>query len=198
MDAIWSEAPQAIAQVAMGIGLAACTGLRAFLPLLIVGIAGRAGVVPLSDTFAWMESWPALIVFSVAVVCEILADKFPLVDHALDVVETFAKPVAGTILTAGVVTELSPLMTAVIALVFGGGIAGGVHLAKSKVRLLSTATTAGLGNPVLSTAEDAVSFVGSVGAIFLPLVVFAILIALAVAVALLLRRMRRPAAPRPA
>ena len=128
MDSI----PLVISQVVMGIGLAASAGLRAFLPLLIVGVAGRFEVLPLSDTFDWLASTPALVVFGVAVVVEVLADKFPVVDSALDSIQVFVKPVAGTILAASVITELSPLQTAVLALATGGVVAGGVQLAKAK------------------------------------------------------------------
>ena len=64
------------AQVAMGVGLAACAGLRAFLPLFVVGVAGRLDVLPLSEPFAWLASAPALTVFGAAVLTELLADKF--------------------------------------------------------------------------------------------------------------------------
>ena len=48
-----------ISQIAMGIGLAACAGLRAFLPLFLLGLAGRFDWVSLSPTFDWLASTPA-------------------------------------------------------------------------------------------------------------------------------------------
>lgn len=198
MEAFLDQAPELMTQLAMGLGLAACAGLRAFLPLLIVGIAGRAEIVPLSGSFEWMASTPALIVFSVAVLAELLGDKFPGVDHFLDILETFAKPVAGTVLMAGVVTDLSPLMSAVVALVLGGTVAGGVHLVKSKLRLISTFTTAGVANPVISVAEDAASLTGSIAALALPFLLLGFLILCAGLLAYWLVRGRRRATPRAA
>ncbi len=168
--------PQLLFQILMGIGLAASAGLRAFLPLLVVGVAGRVGWVPLSDSFAWLADWPALIVLAVAVMAEVLSDKFPAVDNFLDMIQVFVKPVAGTILVASVVTDLSPLQTTVLALILGSGTAGTVHIVKAKTRLVSTVSTAGIANPVLSVAEDATSLAGSVLSLIVPPVVVLVLV----------------------
>jgi hypothetical protein len=165
------------AQVAMGVGLAACAGLRAFLPLFVVGVAGRLDVLPLSEPFAWLASAPALTVFGAAVLTELLADKVPVVDHLLDAAATVVKPVAGTVLAAAVMTELSPLEATVLGLVAGGGVSGVVHLGKAKLRLLSTVTTAGTANPILSFGEDALAFAGSLLALAVPLLVLGALAA---------------------
>ena len=92
------------------------------------------------------------------------------------------------------VTDLDPLQTVVLSIVLGGTIAGTVHLAKAKVRLLSTTTSAGLGNPVLSTLEDAGALVGSIGATLVPLLVLLVLVAGAILLWLALRRLRPGAA----
>ena len=168
--------PQLLFQILMGIGLAASAGLRAFLPLLVVGIAGRVGWVPLSDNFAWLAGWPALTVLAVAVLVEVLSDKFPAVDNFLDMIQVFVKPVAGTILVATVVTELPPLQTTVLALILGSGTAGTVHVVKAKTRLVSTVTTAGIANPVLSVAEDTAALAGSVLSLLVPPVVVLMLV----------------------
>lgn len=178
-------------QLAMGISLAASAGLRTFLPLLVVGAAGRAGWVPLTSYFEWMESTPALVVFGVAVVFELLADKFPGVDNLLDGLQAFVKPVAGTMLVASVLTELSPLTSVVLGIVLGGGSSGIVHLLKAKLRLVSTISTIGVANPVISTAEDAGALVGSVGAIFVPVLIFLLAVVAVVAGVLVFRRLRR-------
>lgn len=178
-------------QIAMGIGLAACAGLRAFLPLFVVGLAGRFDVVPLTATFEWLGSTPALVVFGVAVVAEILADKIPVVDHFLDVAQSVVKPIAGTVLAASVLTELTPLQAAVLGLITGGAVSGVIHVTKAKVRLASTATTAGLGNPVISALEDIGAFFGSLVAIWLPLLLLLLLVAATILTWTLLRRIRR-------
>src|SRR5512145_2759755 len=107
-------------QIAMGLGLAASAGLRAFLPLLVAGVAGRLDLLPLSESFAWLGSTPALVVFGVAVVAEVLGDKIPVVDHFLDALHTLLKPIAGTVVAASVLTDLPPLPATVLSLITGG------------------------------------------------------------------------------
>jgi hypothetical protein len=183
-----SEWGPIVAQVAAGIGLAACAGLRAFLPLLVVGACGRAGWLGLSGPFEWLATWPALVVFGVAVVVEILADKIHVVDHLLDVVQGVVKPAAGAALVVAVVTDLTPLQATVLGILGGGGTAAVVHVAKAKVRLLSSALTSGLGNPILSLMEDVVTGLGSVVAILAPLLVILFFLSALFLLFLLLRR----------
>jgi hypothetical protein len=177
-------------QLAMGLSLAACTGLRAFLPLFAAGLAGRLEWIPLTSHFEWLESTPALIVFGVAVVAEFVADKVPWFDHLLDLVQSFVKPIAGVIVVAAVLHELSPLQGAVLALVLGAGVAGAVHLGKANLRLLSTASTGGLANPVVSVVEEGGAWSLALAAIVVPLIAAAVLLALLIAVVWFLRRRR--------
>ncbi len=170
-----TEAPLVglVVQVLAGVSLAASCGLRAFLPPFVVGLAVRLGAtevllgrpLELNPAFAWLSSTPALVVFGVAVVVELVADKVPVVDHALDLVQTLVRPLAGMLVVAANLRDLPPLPAAVIGLVLGGTIAGGVHVAKAKIRLLSTLGTGGAASPVLSGIEDLLSLVGSVLAV---------------------------------
>lgn len=185
---------QLLWEVAMGVGLAACAGLRAFLPLFLLSLAGKLGWVGLARGFDWLASWPALVVFGVAVVTEVLSDKIPLVDNLLDVLQGVIKPGAGTILAASVVTELAPLEAMVLGIIVGGSTAGVVHVAKAKVRLFSSATTAGLGNPLLSAGEDLASFGGSILAMLMPFVFLVAVIATLVLIYVGMRRFRLRAA----
>ena len=190
-----TDAVPLLFQIAAGIALSACAGLRAFLPLFATGIAGRLGWVELSGPFGWLASTPALIVFGVAVTVELLSDKIPVVDHALDLLNTILKPAAGTALMASMLTNLTPFQAVVLGIVAGGGSAGLVHLAKAKVRLGSSLLTAGLANPFISLAEDGAAFAGTAAAFLVPLAAatFALgaMALLAVALVLLARRMRR-------
>ncbi len=190
-DSVWGESGIVLIHMSMGIGLAACAGLRAFLPLFVVALAGKLELVTLSDSFAWLASWPARIVFGAAVVAEVLSDKFPIVDNLLDSVQLFVKPIAGALVAATVVEDWAPLYVTVVAVIGGGSAAGLVHVAKAKVRLLSSATTAGLGNPVLSVSEDVGALAGSLGSLVVPQVVVAILLLGTVLAWLVFRRARR-------
>ena len=183
-------------QLAMGFALAACVGLRAFLPLLAAGLLARYGYVNLGESFAWMESTPALLVFGSALVFEVLADKVPILDHALHAVEAFVKPMAATLLAASLFTNLDPLTAMILGLIGGGTIAGAVHALRGGTRVLSTAATGGLANPILSLFDDLLAVVGVGFAIVLPIIAALIVLLLVVLGVRMLRRASRGKPPR--
>jgi hypothetical protein len=192
-----SDALLLATQLAMGFALAACVGLRTFLPLLAAGLLARFGYVNLGDHFEWMTKTPALIVFGSAVAFEVLADKVPGLDHALHVVESFVKPVAGTLIAASLFTNLDPMTAVVLGLIGGGTIAGAVHIAKGTTRIASTALTGGLGNPILSVVDDVLAVGGIVLAILAPIIAALIVLVLVVGGIRLLMKRRRPLAVDP-
>jgi hypothetical protein len=190
-----SDAALFTMQLAMGFALAATVGLRTFLPLLAAGLLARFGYVDLGDHFEWMAKTPALVVFGSAVIFEFLADKVPGLDHALHVVESFVKPVAGTLVAASLFTNLDPMTAVVLGLVGGGTIAGAVHVAKGTARAASTVMTGGLANPVLSVFDDVLAVGGIVLAILAPIVAALIVLVVVIgAVRLVMKRRRRDVA----
>lgn len=183
MDASWST----FAGIALGIGLAAATGFRVFLPLLIAGLAAHFGHLPLSEHFGWLASTPALVMLGTAAALEVLAYYVPGIDHALDVVAAPATLVAGAVASAAVMTDLPPSILWPVAIIGGGGIAGLTKGGTALVRAKSGLLTGGLANPAVSTAETA-------GATGLALVAIALpVIALLVVVVLLVWMVRRVA-----
>ncbi len=162
--------------LALAIALAASAGLRAWLPLLLAGGLARMGVLDLGPSFQFLASNKALILFGVATAVEILGDKVPAVDHALDVIGTPLRPAAGALLAASVLGTVSdPLTSIVLGTVVGAPSALVPHAVKSALRVASSATTAGLANPLLSLLEDVISVVTFVLAVLAPLVVLAVL-----------------------
>jgi hypothetical protein len=174
----WTQGGALALQIASGIGLAACAGLRAFLPLFAVGVAGRLDWLTLSERWEWLASGPALVTFGIAVLVELAADKIPVVDHVLDATETLIKPCAGALLMAAVVAEPGPLGLTVIGILAAGTTSGVVHLTKAKLRLASTVATAGTGNPLLSAVEDVGALAGTALSIVAPLLVLLLLVVL--------------------
>jgi len=113
--------------------------------------------INLNGSFAWLGSEAALIALGIAAFVEIVGDKIPVVDHALDVVGTAARPVAGTLAAASVFKNADPTTAALAGLIIGAPTAFGFHAAKAGTRAASSATTLGFGNPILSFIEDIVS-----------------------------------------
>ena len=192
MDLTSSDAALLATQLAMGFALAACVGLRTFLPLLAAGVLARTGHLELGHSFAWMASTPALIVFGSALAFEVLADKVPGLDHALHSVEAFVKPVAATVLAASLFTNLDPLTATTLGLIGGGSIAGLVQLARGTTRVASSALTFGLANPVLSVADDGLALGGVILAFLLPFLAALLAIVAAIVVVRIIRRRRAP------
>jgi len=154
----------------VGVGLSAACGFRIFVPLLIMSIASLSGHLVLSPEFEWIATYPALAAFSIATLFEISAYYIPWVDNFLDAFAVPAATVAGTIVMASVVSDMSPFLRWGLAVIVGGGVAGTIQGFTSITRIVSTATTGGLGNPVVSTAEAGGSIIMSILALTLPVV----------------------------
>lgn len=161
-------------------GLSASAGLNAYIPLLIVGVLAhyRPDWIHLNQPWDTLSNPWIVLLLCILVIIEMLADKIPAVNHINDAIQTFIRPAAGAIAfaaSAHVVTDVHP----VLALAAGLLIAGTVHVAKAgAVRPMVTATTAGAGNVPVSIAEDVISFVTSILAIVLPVLIGTLLVVL--------------------
>lgn len=183
-------------EVLAAFGLSAATGLNAYLPLLIVGLLARfTDLITLSTPWNTLENPWVLGVLGVLLVIEMTADKIPAVDTVNDAINTVIRPTAGAILFAAsgnVISEMSP----VLAMICGLLVAGAVHSVKTAVRPAITATTAGLGNPVVSVAEDVVSGVTTLTAVIVPaLAAFLVLALFMLGVWLIVRWRERQTTP---
>jgi hypothetical protein len=173
--------------VLSGVVVAAACGLRAFMPLLLLGLAARLGLVGLEREAAWLASDHALLALAVATAVELAADKIPVVDHALDAVGVVLRPAAAWLAGFALLQDWPSPWGPLAALALAGA-ALGVQAAKAKLRLGSTALTAGHGNPILSALEDLTALLLSAAALLVPLLAVALLAALLLA----LRRRRAP------
>ena len=184
--------------IALGIGLAAAVGFRVFLPMLVMSVAAYSGHLTLSSGFAWLATPPALVMLSVAALLEILAYYIPGVDNLLDTIATPAALIAGTVVSAAVMTDLPPIVKWTTALIAGGGAAGLTQGLTSLLRAKSTLTTAGLGNHLVATGEIGAALALSLLSLAAPLlavVLVALLCWLAVRALRRLRRSKRAAPP---
>jgi hypothetical protein len=179
--------------VLLGVGLAAATGFRVFVPPLVLAIGHQAGIVELPDSSAWLASPTAIVLLSAATLVEVMAYYVPLVDNLLDMVATPAALVAGTLLAGAVLPELEPWLRWTTAAVVGGGAAGTVQVLTSLTRAASTGATGGLGNPVMATGELLGATLLSVLALLAPVLAGIAVVALIVLGLRALLRRRRSA-----
>jgi hypothetical protein len=169
-----SELDTALA-IALGVGLAAATGFRVFVPLLVLSVASRYGYLPLGEGFAWLSATPALLMLAVAALVEIIAYYIPGLDHLLDTIATPAAVAAGIAVSAAVMTDLPPMLQWTLAIIAGGGAAGLAQGTTVIARAHSAAFTAGLGNPVIATLELIGALVMSLVALAAPFIAVALL-----------------------
>lgn len=174
-------------------GLSASAGLNAYIPLLVISLTARfTDLIHLSEPWDALTSWWIIGLLFVLSLIEFFADKFPAVNHANDVIQTFVRPVAGAIVfaaSANVITEVHP----VLALGAGVLVSGTVHAVKAAaVRPAVTVSTGGVGNVPVSIAEDIFATGLSILAIVIPiLIAFIFILLTALVVWLFWRRNKR-------
>jgi hypothetical protein len=171
---------ESLLSLAVGIGLSAACGFRVFIPLLVLGLAARSGVLAVSPGFEWIGTDPALMALGTATVLEVLAYFVPWMDHVLDLLATPTAVIAGILASAAVLTELPPVLRWGLAVIGGGGAAGLVQGASVLMRLKSTALTGGLANPAVALVELAGSLLTALLAVALPVLAVALVLALCI------------------
>ena len=162
---------EVILALCMGIGLAAASGFRVFLPPFLLSIAVRADAVDVdltNSSLEYFDSNVAVILLGVATIAELAAYYVPWVDNLLDSIASPAAVVAGTGMTAVVLEgNTAPVIQWCLAIIAGGGVSAAVQGATVVTRGVSTAITGGVGNPVVSTGENIASLILTILAIVL-------------------------------
>jgi Na+/serine symporter len=181
----------AIGSVLAAFGLSGAAGLNAWLPLFASALLDRLGAVDLAAPFDDLSTTRGLVVLGALLVLDFVGDKVPALDHALHLVGTVVSPASGAALFVGQAHAGTDVPT-LVGIAAGGSVAGLVHAARALLRVASSATTAGFGNPILSVAEDGSS--AALTAISFVLPVLAAMLVVALVVAGLLAWWRRRAA----
>lgn len=180
-----------VLSIALGVVLAAATGLRVFLPALIASAAAYTGHLQLDEGFAWLGTPFALTMLGVAALVEVIAYYVPGVDNLLDTLSTPAAFIAGTVLSAAVMTDLPPIVQWAAAIIAGGGAAGLTQGVTAMLRAKSTLFTGGIGNPAVATAELGGALAVPLLALAAPFAALALMILLLWMALRLLRRLRQ-------
>ncbi len=182
---------ETLLSLALGISLSAASGFRIFVPPFMMSLLSQTALYNPPENLAWMENPLVTTAFAVATGLEVFAYYIPWLDHALDMIAAPIAFVAGTLMTGAFGIELDPALRWTLAIIAGGGAASGIQLLTSGARLISGTTTAGLGNPIVSTTENIAATTLSVLALFLPLIAFIAVIALLWFAISRVRRLRR-------
>ena len=168
---------QIILSLSLGLGLAAACGFRVFIPPLMMGIASRFDLYQLEGSFTWVgETW-AIAIFSVATLLEVGGYFIPWIDNLLDTIATPAAILGGIFVTsASLEGEMDPSMQWMLSIIAGGGVSGVVQLGTVATRIISTGTTGGLANPLISLLEAVASIICIILSLFLVVIIPFVLI----------------------
>jgi hypothetical protein len=170
------DVASSIAAVFAAVGLSAAAGLNAWLPLLMGAVLERLDVVELGDPFGTLSSNAGIAILAALLLADFVGDKVPGLDHLLHLGGAVIAPVSGALLFIGQ-TGIDTHIPAVVAALLGAATAGTLHAGRASLRPASTASTAGLGNPVLSLGEDVAALTLTILAFAVP--ILAVLLALA-------------------
>lgn len=174
---------QVFTAICTGLGLSAACGLRVFLPLFIFSIAVRASTggtvqwVHVPEGVQWMGDTPALVLFGVATVIEIIGFLFPWVDHVLDLLAAPLSAAAGALLmtcmmlgvASGPDAAIHPAVAWSLGIIAGAATATGVETASIAGRVSSSVLTIGWLNPIYAFIESALALILGIIAIVVPL-----------------------------
>ena len=175
----------------IGIGLAAATGFRVFMPMFAVSLASYLGWIPMNESFEWLAGLPTLITTGIAMVAEILAYYIPFIEYLLDTISVPLATIAGSVMFASQFADIGTFPQWALALIAGGGTAAAISSGFAGTRAASTATTGGLGNSVVATTETAGAGIMSFLALVAPVIAFIAAVALIITVLVLGKKLWR-------
>ena len=126
----------------------------------------------------WMASDLGLVILGAAMVIEILGYYVPWIDNLLDTIASPAAVLAGVLMMSSTLSDSNPMIQWGVSIIAGGSVSGVVQVGTVATRAVSTATTGGLGNPIVSTVEAGACFFCTIIAILLPILALFLVIAL--------------------
>jgi len=167
---------QVLETVAIASLLAWASGLRLYLVVFALGLAGHLGYVELPAALKVLQHPWVIGTAGFLLVVEFLADKVPGIDSAWDAFHTFIRIPAGALLAAGATGDTLSALT-VAAGLLGGTLAAGTHFAKAGGRALINTSPEPFSNWGASLTEDAMVLTGAWLAFAYPLVFLGLLAA---------------------
>lgn len=139
--------------------LAWASGLRLYLVVFAVGLAGYLGYIELPAGLKVLQHPWVIGAAGILLLMEFLVDKVPGVDSLWDALHTFIRIPAGALLAAGATGDTLSALT-VAAGLLGGTITAGTHFAKAGGRAIINASPEPFSNWAASFTEDAMVLAG--------------------------------------
>lgn len=179
-----------VASFALAAGLSWSSGIRLYAVLFIAGLLHTLGMIALPANLQVLAQPVVLGTSGVLLLAEFFIDKIPGFDTLWDVIHTFIRIPAGALLAIG---ALGPENTpaAVAAGLLGGALASGSHFTKAGARLLINTSPEPVSNWMASASEDALVPATLLFAFKYPLILFALLALMLLAIIWLLPKLVR-------
>ena len=151
---------QVLIAASTGLGLAAASGFRVFLPPFLMAVWLRLGFLDVNIEGSEFEAFSSdvpILLLGVASLSEVLAYKIPWMDNMLDSLATPMAGIAGISVVAVSLEGADPSVQWALAIIAGGGASLSIQSATVAGRGLSSMFTLGLANPFFSLIEDIAS-----------------------------------------
>lgn len=165
--------------ISLALGSAWTSGINLYATVTILGLLQKFGWAKLPGGLDVLDNWVIIGVAGFLYLVEFFADKIPYVDNVWDVVHTFIRVPAGVIVAYAATYQLDPGIYIPAALV-GGGLAFGSHGTKAALRAGVNISPEPVSNWILSIVEDIIAFVGTLLAVFAPVIIAIVLVIFAV------------------
>jgi len=163
------------ATLSLALGSAWTSGINLYATVTVLGLIQKFGFAKLPGGLDVLDHWAIIGVAGFLYLVEFFADKIPYVDSVWDVIHTFIRVPAGVIVAYAATYQLDPGIYIPAALV-GGGLAFSSHGTKAAVRVGANLSPEPVSNWVLSIVEDIIAFVGTILAVFAPVIIAIVLV----------------------
>lgn len=161
--------------LSLALGSAWTSGINLYATVTVLGLLQKFGATRLPGGLDVLDNWWIIGVAGALYLIEFFADKIPYVDSVWDVVHTFIRVPAGAVVAYAATNQMDASV-GVIATLFGGGLAFSSHGTKAALRATANLSPEPVSNWVLSLVEDVIAFVGTIFAVFAPVLIAVVLI----------------------
>ncbi len=161
--------------LSLALGTAWTSGINLYATVTVLGLLQKFGAAKLPGGLDALDNWWIIGVAAGLYLVEFFADKIPYVDSIWDVVHTFIRVPAGAIVAYAATNHMDASITIPATLV-GGGLAFSSHGTKAALRAGANLSPEPVSNWILSLVEDVIAFIGSLLAVFAPVLIAIVLV----------------------
>ena len=164
-----------LSTLSLALGSAWTSGINLYATVSVLGLLQKFAGVKLPGGLEALDNWWIIGIAGGLYIVEFAADKIPYVDSVWDVIHTFIRVPAGAVVAYAATSRLDPTVT-ISAALLGGGLALASHGTKAAARVTANLSPEPVSNWTLSIVEDIIAFVGTLLAVFAPILVAVILV----------------------